>query len=187
MRLPGGPGIHIDTGIEEGETISGAFDSMVAKLIVTGKNRKEALQRSHRALTEMRIAGLATVLPFHRRVIQDPNFAPELDQPGQKLPADGPFTVHTRSIETDFINDLQPQVTSPAMDADDSNSNVASSRLKSTVNALKSRCRIHCLASQRLSPNRSVVVRHAAPPEQAERVRLVFPETWLPHQCRALS
>src|SRR5699024_1660615 len=63
------------------------------------------------------------------------------------------------------------------------NSNVASSRLKSTVNALKSRCRIHCLASQRLSPNRSVVVRHAAPPEQAERVRLVFPETWLPHQC----
>lgn len=119
MRLPGGPGVRIDTGIEEGETISGAFDSMVAKLIVTGKNRKEALQRSHRALTEMRIAGLATVLPFHRRVIQDPNFAPELDQPGQKLSADGPFTVHTRWIETDFINDLQPQVTSPAMDADD--------------------------------------------------------------------
>lgn len=119
MRLPGGPGVRIDTGIEEGETISGAFDSMVAKLIVTGKNRKEALQRSHRALTEMRIAGLATVLPFHRRVIQDPNFAPELDQPGQKLPADGPFTVHTRWIETDFINDLQPQVTQSAMDAED--------------------------------------------------------------------
>src|SRR5699024_10567503 len=110
---------RIDTGIEEGETISGAFDSMVAKLIVTGKNRKEALQRSHRALTEMRIAGLATVLPFHRRVIQDPNFAPELDQPGQKLPADGPFTVHTRWLETDFINDLQPQVTQRARDAAD--------------------------------------------------------------------
>ena len=119
MRLPGGPGVRIDTGIEEGETISGAFDSMVAKLIVTGKNRKEALQRSHRALAEMRIAGLATVLPFHRRVIQDPNFAPELEQPGQRLPADGPFTVHTRWIETDFINDLQPQVTQPAMDAED--------------------------------------------------------------------
>lgn len=119
MRLPGGPGVRIDTGIEEGETISGAFDSMVAKLIVTGKNRKEALQRSHRALTEMRIAGIATVLPFHRRVIQDPNFAPELEQPGQRLPADGPFTVHTRWIETDFINDLQPQVTQPAMDAED--------------------------------------------------------------------
>src|SRR5699024_1157649 len=79
MRLPGGPGVRIDTGIEEGETISGAFDSMVAKLIITGNDRKQALQRSHRALTEMRIAGLATVLPFHRRVIQDPNFAPELD------------------------------------------------------------------------------------------------------------
>lgn len=115
MRLPGGPGVRIDTGIEEGETISGAFDSMVAKLIVTGSDRKEALQRSHRALTEMRIAGLATVLPFHRRVIQDPSFAPELNQPNQKVPADSPFTVHTRWIETDFINDLEPQVTQSAM------------------------------------------------------------------------
>lgn len=109
MRLPGGPGVRIDTGVEEGETISGAFDSMVAKLIVTGKDRKEALQRSYRALTEMRIAGLATVLPFHRTVIQDQNFAPELDQPGQKVPVEGPFTVHTRWIETDFINELPPQ------------------------------------------------------------------------------
>lgn len=115
MRLPGGPGVRIDTGIEEGETISGAFDSMVAKLIITGNDRKQALQRSHRALTEMRIAGLATVLPFHRRVIQDPNFAPELDQPEQKIPSDGPFTVHTRWIETDFINDLQPQVNQQGM------------------------------------------------------------------------
>lgn len=120
MRLPGGPGVRIDTGVEEGETISGAFDSMVAKLIVTGKNRKEALQRSRRALTEMRIAGLATVLPFHRRVIRDPNFAPELDQAGQKMPADGPFTVHTRWIETDFINDLQPQVGQPGVPEEES-------------------------------------------------------------------
>ena len=119
MRLPGGPGVRIDTGIEEGETISGAFDSMVAKLIVTGKDRKDALQRSRRALNEMRIAGLATVLPFHRTVIQDENFAPELDQPGQKLPADGPFSVHTRWIETDFINELQPQNTQAGMDDTD--------------------------------------------------------------------
>src|SRR5699024_12539602 len=89
--------------------------SMVAKLIITGNDRKQALQRSHRALTEMRIAGLATVLPFHRRVIQDPNFAPELDQPEQKIPSDGPFTVHTRWIETDFINHLQPQVNQEGM------------------------------------------------------------------------
>ena len=119
MRLPGGPGVRIDTGIEEGETISGAFDSMVAKLIVTGRDRKEALERSHRALNEMRIAGLATVLPFHRTIIKDPNFAPELDQPGQKVPVEGPFTVHTRWIETDFINDLQPQSVVPSMDDSD--------------------------------------------------------------------
>jgi len=119
MRLPGGPGVRIDTGVEAGETISGAFDSMVAKLIVTGKDRKEALQRSHRALTEMRIAGLATVLPFHRTVIQDPNFAPELDQPTQKIPAEGPFTVHTRWIETDFINELQPQSVTAEMNPEE--------------------------------------------------------------------
>ena len=119
MRLPGGPGVRIDTGIEEGETISGAFDSMVAKLIVTGRDRKEALQRSQRALNEMRIAGLATVLPFHRTVIQDPNFAPELNQPNQKVPVEGPFTVHTRWIETDFINELQPQSVVPGMDDQD--------------------------------------------------------------------
>lgn len=119
MRLPGGPGVRIDTGIEEGETISGAFDSMVAKLIVTGRDRKEALQRSQRALNEMRIAGLATVLPFHRTVIQDPHFAPELDQPNQKIPAEGPFTVHTRWIETDFINELQAQSVVPSMDDQD--------------------------------------------------------------------
>src|SRR5699024_11874821 len=93
MRLPGGPGVRIDTGVEEGETISGAFDSMVAKLIVTGKDRKEALQRSQRALNEMRIAGLATVLPFHRTVIQDPNSAPEPDKPGQTTPTQGHSTL----------------------------------------------------------------------------------------------
>jgi len=119
MHLPGGPGVRIDTGIEEGDTISGAFDSMVAKLIVTGRDRKEAVQRSLRALNEMRIAGLATVLPFHRTVIQDPNFAPELDQPNQKIPAEGPFTVHTRWIETDFINELQPQSVVGSMDNED--------------------------------------------------------------------
>jgi len=119
MHLPGGPGVRIDTGIEEGDTISGAFDSMVAKLIVTGRDRKEAVQRSLRALNEMRIAGLATVLPFHRTVIRDPNFAPELAQPNQKIPAERPFTVHTRWIETDFINELQPQSVVGSMDNED--------------------------------------------------------------------
>src|SRR5699024_8129858 len=119
MRLPGGPGVRIDTGIEEGETISGAFDSMVAKLIVTGRDRKEALERSHRALNEMRIAGLATVLPFHRTIIKDPNFAPELHQPGQKVPVEGPFTVHTRWIEPDVMTDLEPQSVVPSVEDSD--------------------------------------------------------------------
>ena len=85
--------------MEEGETISGAFDSMVAKVIVTGATREQALQRSRRALAEMQVEGMPTVLPFHRAVVSDPAFAPQ----------DGSaFTVHTRWIETDFQNTLEP-------------------------------------------------------------------------------
>ncbi|MFC7403000.1 biotin carboxylase N-terminal domain-containing protein [Citricoccus sp. GCM10030269] len=112
FRLPTGPGVRVDTGVEEGETITGDFDSMVAKLIVTGATREQALQRSRRALSEMQVAGMPTVLPFHRAVVSDPAFAPQ----------DGsPFTVHTRWIETDFHNDIQPwsgaTPTSPGTDA----------------------------------------------------------------------
>ncbi|WP_336703813.1 biotin carboxylase N-terminal domain-containing protein [Micrococcus terreus] len=99
FRLPAGPGVRVDTGVEEGETISGAFDSMVAKVIVTGATREQALQRSRRALAEMQVEGMPTVLPFHRAVVTDPAFAPQ----------DGnAFTVHTRWIETDFQNTLEP-------------------------------------------------------------------------------
>ncbi|PXA80105.1 biotin carboxylase N-terminal domain-containing protein [Auritidibacter sp. NML120636] len=103
LRLPGGPGVRIDTGVEEGETISGAFDSMVAKLIVTGATRREALERSYRALTEMQIVGMPTVLPFHRFVVRDPAFAPELNEPDARS-----FDVHTRWIETEFNNTITP-------------------------------------------------------------------------------
>ena len=99
FRLPAGPGVRVDTGVEEGETISGAFDSMVAKVIVTGATREQALQRSRRALAEMQVEGMPTVLPFHRAVVADPAFAP---QDGED------FTVHTRWIETDFQNTLEP-------------------------------------------------------------------------------
>ncbi|WP_431862777.1 biotin carboxylase N-terminal domain-containing protein [Micrococcus terreus] len=99
FRLPAGPGVRVDTGVEEGETISGAFDSMVAKVIVTGATREQALQRSRRALAEMQVEGMPTVLPFHRAVVSDPAFAP------QDCSA---FTVHTRWIETDFQNTLEP-------------------------------------------------------------------------------
>ncbi|NUL48832.1 ATP-grasp domain-containing protein [Cellulosimicrobium funkei] len=104
FRLPSGPGVRVDTGVEEGEAITGAFDSMVAKLIVTGSTREQALERSRRALAEMQVAGMPTVLPFHRAVVSDPAFAP----------VDGtPFTVHTRWIETGFENTIAPFAGTP--------------------------------------------------------------------------
>lgn len=101
--VPSGPGVRVDTGVRAGEAISGAFDSMIAKLIVTGADRKQALQRSARALAEMRVDGMPTVLDFHRKVVADEAFAPELTR--RKAEA---FDVHTRWIETEFHNDIQP-------------------------------------------------------------------------------
>jgi acetyl-CoA/propionyl-CoA carboxylase biotin carboxyl carrier protein len=95
---PLGPGVRVDTGIESGSVIGGAFDSLLAKLIVTGATREEALQRSARALSELTVDGMATLIPFHRKVVVDPAFTSE------------PFTVHNRWIETEFDNDLAPYV-----------------------------------------------------------------------------
>ena len=108
FRMPSGPGVRVDTGVTEGETVSGAFDSMVAKLIVTGADRRQALQRAARALGEAEIAGMPSVLPFHRAVVKDPAFAPELAGSAE------PFTVHTRWIETDFAAHLEPYGQTPA-------------------------------------------------------------------------
>jgi acetyl-CoA/propionyl-CoA carboxylase, biotin carboxylase, biotin carboxyl carrier protein len=94
---PGGPGVRVDSGIGPNSVIGGAFDSLLAKLIVWGESRDEALARSRRALAEYVVDGMATALPFHRAVVCDPAFAP----------ADGaPFTVHTRWIETEFVNEI---------------------------------------------------------------------------------
>jgi acetyl-CoA/propionyl-CoA carboxylase biotin carboxyl carrier protein len=98
LRLPTGPGIRVDSGIEAGEVIGGNFDSMLAKLIVSGATREQALQRARRALAEMVIDGMPTVLPFHAAVVADPAFAP----------VEGPFSVHTRWIETEFTNTIEP-------------------------------------------------------------------------------
>jgi acetyl-CoA/propionyl-CoA carboxylase, biotin carboxylase, biotin carboxyl carrier protein len=95
-RPPSGPGVRVDSGVQEGDVISGAFDSLLAKLIVTGASRGEALARARRALDEFAVEGMATVLPFHRAVAGDPAFAAE------------PFTVHTRWIETEFDNTIPP-------------------------------------------------------------------------------
>ena len=95
---PAGPGVRVDSGVESGSEIGGAFDSLLAKIIVTGADRAEALQRSRRALAELVVEGMATVLPFHRAVLDDPAFTA----------ADGSFDVHTRWIETEFDNTLPP-------------------------------------------------------------------------------
>ncbi|WP_221585442.1 biotin carboxylase N-terminal domain-containing protein [Microbacterium sp. G2-8] len=98
FKAPGGPGIRVDSGVTAGDEIGGAFDSMLAKLIVTGADRAEALERSRRALDEFEVAGLPTVIPFHRVVVSDPAFTAE----------SGVFGVYTRWIETEFENDIAP-------------------------------------------------------------------------------
>src|SRR3954470_17650949 len=97
---PSGPGVRLDSGVVEGSVVGGAFDSMLAKLVVTGRTRQQALERARRALAEFVVEGMPTVLPFHRAVVCDPAFAPE--DPGQ------PFGVHTRWIETEFANTIEP-------------------------------------------------------------------------------
>ncbi|MEV0751206.1 biotin carboxylase N-terminal domain-containing protein [Streptosporangium sp. NPDC050280] len=96
MSAPSGPGVRLDAGYEAGMTVPQSFDSLVAKLIVTGATRRQALERSRRALAEFEIDGMPTVLPFHRAVVDDPAFTGE------------PFSVHTRWIETEFDTVIPP-------------------------------------------------------------------------------
>jgi acetyl-CoA/propionyl-CoA carboxylase biotin carboxyl carrier protein len=112
-RPPSGPGVRVDSGLIEGDTIAGAFDSLIAKLIVTGRDRQQALERSRRALAEFDVEGMPTVIPFHRKVVADPAFAP--------ADADQPFSIYTRWIETEFVNDIPPYA-GPHADADGSES-----------------------------------------------------------------
>jgi acetyl-CoA/propionyl-CoA carboxylase biotin carboxyl carrier protein len=100
---PSGPGVRVDGGYENGETIPGSFDSLIAKLIVTGTTRTQALERSRRALDEFVVDGMPTVIPFHRAVVADPAFV------GASTPSgDGEFTVYTQWIETEFDNQIEP-------------------------------------------------------------------------------
>ena len=95
---PSGPGVRVDEGYRAGMTVPGSFDSLVAKIIVTGADRAQAIARSRRALAELQIDGMPTVVPFHRAVLDDPAFTA----------VDGSFTVHTRWIETEFTNAIEP-------------------------------------------------------------------------------
>ncbi|WP_326568326.1 acetyl/propionyl/methylcrotonyl-CoA carboxylase subunit alpha [Amycolatopsis rhabdoformis] len=105
---PNGPGVRVDSGVESGSVIGGQFDSMLAKLIVTGSDRNNALERSRRALAEFVVEGMATVLPFDRVIVDDPAFIG--DENG--------FSVHTRWIETEFDNKIEPFV-APDAEAED--------------------------------------------------------------------
>ncbi|MFK0254325.1 acetyl/propionyl/methylcrotonyl-CoA carboxylase subunit alpha [Streptomyces sp. NPDC090445] len=109
FNAPSGPGVRLDAGVESGSVIGPAWDSLLAKLIVTGATREQALQRAARALAEFEVEGMATAIPFHRAVVVDPAFAP----------VDGtPFKVHTRWIETEFVNEI-PAFAAPVADEAD--------------------------------------------------------------------
>jgi len=97
-RPPSGPGVRIDDGYLAGMSVPGSFDSLIAKIIVSGADRKQALERSRRALKELVIEGMPTVVPFHRAVLEDPAYTAD----------DGRFGVHTRWIETEFNGNIQP-------------------------------------------------------------------------------
>ncbi|WP_156157673.1 acetyl/propionyl/methylcrotonyl-CoA carboxylase subunit alpha [Demequina pelophila] len=114
LHFPSGPGVRVDAGVREGDTVSGAFDSMIAKVIVTGATRDQALARARRALAEMKVEGIPTVLPFHRAVLDAPEFTA----------TDG-FGVYTTWIETGFADavaalgsaDAAPAPAEPAEEA----------------------------------------------------------------------
>jgi len=94
-EVPSGPGVRIDAGFDHGHTIGSHFDSLLAKLIVTAATREEAIERARRALREFDIGGLATALPFHRAIVNDPNFTKD-------------FKVYTSYIENEFKNEIEP-------------------------------------------------------------------------------
>ena len=91
--IPTGPGVRVDAGFKNGDTIGGNFDSLLAKLIVTGATREQAIERARRALAEFSVEGLATALPFHRAILEDPAFTQE-------------FKIYTSYIENEFNNEI---------------------------------------------------------------------------------
>jgi acetyl-CoA/propionyl-CoA carboxylase biotin carboxyl carrier protein len=95
-QVPSGPGVRVDAGYVDGDTVPGAYDSLLAKLIITGATRHEVIERSRRALAEFEVGGMPTIIPFHRAVLEDADFT------------DDPFRVHTRWIETEWTGSVDP-------------------------------------------------------------------------------
>ena len=125
-NIPTGPGVRVDAGFRNGDVIGGNFDSLLAKLIVTGATRKEAIQRARRALAEFEIAGLATALPFHRAILEDPAYTEE-------------FKVYTSYIENEFNNEI-PAFQSTAAEIQ---THVAAEKLVAEVNGKRFEILVH--------------------------------------------
>jgi len=125
-NIPTGPGVRVDAGFRNGDVIGGNFDSLLAKLIVTGATRKEAIQRARRALAEFEVGGLATALTFHRAILEDPAFTEE-------------FKVYTSYIENEFKNDI-PAFESSAAEIQ---TRVAAEKLVAEVNGKRFEILVH--------------------------------------------
>ena len=130
---PTGPGIRLDTGVRSGSFVAPQFDSLLAKLIVTGADRQQALRRARRALAEMRITGVATVLPFHRAVLESPDFTSE-DRPGHPHPLD------RNRLRGQCLHLCRSRATAPPLPT----ATAAPSPLKWTAGASPSACRPTC-------------------------------------------
>lgn len=136
-KIPTGPGVRVDAGFTQGDVIGGNFDSLLAKLIVTGATRQQAIERARRALAEFEIGGLATALPFHRAIVEDPAYT-------QK------FSVYTSYIENEFVNEI------PAFDSQsiDIETKAANELLVAEINGKRFEIKVHAPAP--------VVKRHRA-------------------------
>ena len=125
-QIPTGPGVRVDAGFRNGDTIGGNFDSLLAKLIVTGSTREEAVQRARRALAEFNVGGLATALPFHKAIMEDPAFTEK-------------FSVYTSYIENEFKNEIPPF----AQSALESQTHAAAEHLVTEVNGKRFEIYVH--------------------------------------------
>ncbi len=125
-QIPTGPGVRVDAGFRNGDTIGGNFDSLLAKLIVTGATREEAVQRARRALAEFNVGGLATALPFHRAIMEDPAFTEN-------------FSIYTSYIENEFKNEIPPF----AQSALESQTHAAAEHLVTEINGKRFEIFVH--------------------------------------------
>ncbi len=141
-ELPSGPGVRVDAGFRNGDVIGGNFDSLLAKLIITGATRKEAIERARRALAEFNVGGLATALPFHRAIVEDPAFTEE-------------FKIYTSYIENEFINEIPAFIPS----APEVTTRIAAENLVAEVNGKRFEIRLHT--------SEPVVKRHRAKESKA--------------------